>query len=169
MSKINTNYWVLRQNYSEKTDQVKMRELNVKHQFIACPWGGWGNARENVINGSYNEHVPHRPGGRLSRGQDRKFVEEMKIGDIVVIAYAKKKECILARIVSDVDYSINTGVYWEDAPDRISLTETGDIPFSPVGRRIEILQSNFVPVFKPNRMSLTKMGQTNIERIKHLL
>ena len=108
-----TNFWVIRQNYSEKTDQIKMRELNTKQRFIACPWGARGNERLNVINGIYTEVIPVSPGGRLSKSQDRRFVEEMKIGDIVLIAYAKQKTFIIARIKSGIDYSIDTGVFWK--------------------------------------------------------
>jgi hypothetical protein len=163
------NYWVLRQNYGEKTDQIKMRELNLKG-IITCPWGGEGNARKNVIDGVYNEMVPHKPGGRLSKGQDRRFVEEMKVGDIVLIAYAKQRTCIIARISSSIEYSIDTGLYWTDKGDFIELTETGDKPFFPVGRQIEILSNDFIPSFRPNRMSLTRMSQSGIDNIiTHLL
>ena len=163
----NTNYWVLRQNYGEKTDQIKMRELNTKNGIITCPWGGWENQRKNVIDGVYNEVVPHKPGGRLSKGQDRRFVEEMKVGDIVLIAYAKQKTCVIARITSGIDYAVDTGLHWEERGDFIELTESGDNPFCPVGRHIEILHTDFIPEFKPNRMSLTKM-KTGIDSIKSL-
>jgi hypothetical protein len=162
--------WVLRQNYSEKTDQIKMRELNTEKGIITCPWGGWGNARTNVINRVYNEVVPHKPGGRLSKGQDRRFVEQMKKGDRVLIAYAKQKTCVIAEIVSDTENSLDTGLYWEDRGDFIELTETGEIPFCPVGRRIRILQTDFRPEFKPNRMSLTMMkNQACIDYINSIV
>ena len=162
------NYWVLRQNYRENTDQHRMRELNTKHRIITCPWGGWGNAQTNVINGVYNEIIPHRPGGRSSKGQDRRFVEEMKVGDIVLIAYAKQKTCVIARVTSDVNYSIYTGLFCNESEDGI-LTENGDTPFCPVGRCIEILDNDFKPYFRPNRMSLSKMGAAGIADITPLL
>ena len=36
----------------------------------------------------------------------------MKIGDIVLIPFAKKRGCIIARITSGVEYSIDTGLFW---------------------------------------------------------
>ena len=101
-----TQFWVLRQNYGEKTDQIKMRELNTKKCIITCPWGGWENARKNVIDGVYNEVVPHKPGGRLSKGQDRRFVEEMKVGDIIEWTNEDfDKRTVLTKITKKVEYN----------------------------------------------------------------
>jgi predicted Mrr-cat superfamily restriction endonuclease len=114
-----TQFWVLRQNYGEKTDQIKMRKLNTKNGIITCPWGGWGNQRKNVIDGVYNEVVPEKPSERSSKGQDRRFVEEMKVGDIVLIPYAKQKTCVIARITSGIDYAVDTGLHWEEREETL--------------------------------------------------
>jgi hypothetical protein len=164
------NVWVLRQNYGEKTDQIKMRELNMNKRIITCPWGGWGNDRKNVIDKVYNDTILHKPVGRLSKGQDRRFVDIMKVGDRVLIAYAKQKTCVIAEITTDSENSLDTGLYWEDRGDFVELTETGKNPFCPVGRNIKILQTDFTPEFKPNRMSLTKMkNQAGIDYINSLV
>ena len=110
---LQTNFWVLRQNYGEKTNQEQMKELILRQKFVACPWGGWGPERQNVIDGIYNKQVV-RPGGRTSNNQDKRFVEEMKIGDIILIPFAKKRGCIVARITSGVEYSIDTGLFWTE-------------------------------------------------------
>jgi hypothetical protein len=153
------NFWVLRQNYGEITNQTDMKKMIRSQQIVTCPWGGWGIPRQNVVDGIYNENkadISRRPSG----GQDRKFVEEMRVGDIVLIPFKGKKECIIARIASDVEYAINTGLYWKECQDdgkiRISDVEEGT-PFRPVGRRIVINNEKYIPKSAPNRNTLSKM------------
>jgi len=160
--RLGMKFWVLRQNYAEKTNQVQMKNLILEQKFITCPWGGWGQERENVINEIYN-CVPCREGGRSSSNQDVKFVEEMNIGDIVVIPFAKETECIVARVTSNVEYAINTGLYYSGVNDtQIQITEEGDCPFRPVGRRIEIIRSDYRPVRRFGQLTLSKLNSENI-------
>jgi hypothetical protein len=161
---LKTNFWVLRQNYGEKTNQEQMKELILRQKFVACPWGGWGPERQNVIDGIYNKQVV-RPGGRTSNNQDKRFVEEMKIGDIILIPFAKKRGCIVARITSGVEYSIDTGLFWTEHENTIAIAEHGTLPFRPVGRRIEIIRDDFLPNGNLNIMTLTKMNATLIENL----
>jgi hypothetical protein len=162
-----TNYWVLRQNYSEKTDQTQMKALILDQKFVACPWGGWGISRQNVVDGLYNYNEQNiRPGGRSSNGQDRRFVEEMNVGDIIIVPFAKKRGCVVARITSDVEYSIDTGLFWTETEQHIKLSQEGTTPFRPVGRRVEIIHDNFMPTSTvTNRMSLSKMTQSVISSL----
>jgi len=153
------NFWVLRQNYGEITNQTDMKKMIRSQQIVTCPWGGWGIPRQNVVDGVYNENkadISRRPSG----GQDRKFVEEMRVGDIVLIPFKGKKECILARIDSDVEYEINTGLYWKEYQDesKIRISDVAEgTPFRPVGRYIEIIDDKYVPKSAPNRNTLSKM------------
>ena len=89
--------YVIRQNYSESTNQEDMKRFILDKKIITCPWGGWGQDRENVINGIFNENTS---GGvtRKSSGQDRMFVESIKIGDIVVIPFSKKKSVFSQKL-----------------------------------------------------------------------
>ena len=162
-----TNYWVLRQNYAEKTDQGQMKQLILDQKFVTCPWGGWGIPRQNVIDGLYNSDKQHiKPGGRSSKGQDKRFIEEMNVGDIIVIPFAKKRGCVVARITSNVEYSIDTGLFWTETEQHIKLSEDGATPFRPVGRRVEIIDENFIPtVTVTNRMSISKMSQGVIDSL----
>lgn len=167
---MNTNttaFWVLRQNYCEKTNQSQMKDIIMSQQLITCPWGGWGSARENVINGLYNEIRPDGS-GRPSRGQDRKFVENMKIGDIVLIPFSKQGS-IVARIVSGVEYAINTGMFWTEKDTQITIGETGDLPFRPVGRYIEIITTEFEPNRHLGQLSLSKMNKVLVDILKNEL
>ena len=163
------NFWVLRQNYGEITNQSDMKNLIMEQKIVTCPWGGWGLARQNVIDAIYNEHVIDMS-KRASSGQDRKFVEDIQIGDIVLIPFSGKKECIVARITSDVEYAIDTGLFWKEnhaGKVKISSTVVG-LPFRPVGRRIEIIDDKFIPKIRPNRRTLSKMKTMKNELVVKL-
>ncbi len=166
----NNNYWVLRQNYGEITNQTDMKKLIMDQKIVTCPWGGWGIPKQNVIDAVYNEYVVDSS-RRVSSGQDRKFVEEMQIGDIVLIPFSGKKECIVARIVSDVEYEIDTGLYWKENQDTgkvvINNTNNGQ-PFKPVGRRIDIIDDKFIPNSSPNRLTLSKMKTIKMDVVVRL-
>ena len=140
-------YWTIRQNPYSITNQTQMRELIISQSFVSCPFGHlselaaialglsiWG--RDNVVNGVYNE--------QHSNSQDRKFIENMNIGDIIVIPFAKLRECILARIVSDPIYGIDTGLFTSMRDGKIQVTNEGDTPFRPVGRKIHIIRDDVI-------------------------
>jgi hypothetical protein len=156
------NYWILRQNYGSKTNQEQMRNLIISKKMVTCPWGGWGIERENVIKRQYNNAPPNRPGARSSINQDKKFVEEMKIGDIVLIPFTKiKKGCIIARISSNVENSIDTGLFKTETERCILFSEEGSplFKFEPVGRYIEIINVEFLPETRIyNIQTLSKMS-----------
>ena len=138
---LRNQFWVLRQNYGEITNQKNMRDFILSTHFITCPWGGWGEHRTKVINGVFNEKSVDES-KRTSRGQDRKFVQEMKIGDIVLIPFKGQKTCVLARIIGDVEYGIDTGMFWRKSNDKVMIDVAGGEPFRPVVRRIEILNAD---------------------------
>jgi hypothetical protein len=167
MNTSTTAFWVLRQNYCEKTNQSQIKEMIMRQHIITCPWGGWGSARENVINGIYNETRPDGS-GRPSGGQDRKFVENMKIGDIVLICISKQGY-IVGRIVSGVEYAIDTGLFWTEKDTQIVLGETGDLPFRPVGRYIEIITTEFEPKRRLGQKTISKMNKIIVDMLKPLL
>jgi hypothetical protein len=140
---LQNKFWVLRQNYGEITDQRDMESMIKKCKFITCPWGGWGLPRQNVIDGIYNETVSDES-RRSSKGQDRRFVEEMQIGDIVLIPFTHKRGCIIARIVSDVEFATESGLHWKQDDGKIHVGEFIDgLPFRPIARHIQIISDNF--------------------------
>ena len=145
-------YWILRQNYGSKTDQNDVRKLIMSQNFVSCPWGGWGVHRENVLLGVFNNPST----GESANDQDRKFVEEMQIGDILLIPFAGKKSCIVARITSDVEYKIDTGLFWTEINNKNKIGDEGE-PFSPVGRRIEVINPDFVKPTHLPRRTLSQM------------
>jgi hypothetical protein len=134
------NVWCIRQNPSAKTNQHQMRDLVISQKIVTCPFGHLSIARENVINGTYNEENPIWK----SQSQDRKFIETMKIGDIILIPFSGIKECVMARITSEPINGIETNLFTNATYDnnKIELLENGEIPFRPVGRQIEIIHTN---------------------------
>jgi hypothetical protein len=134
-------FFAIRQNPYANTDQRQMRDFNISQNIVTCPFGHLSEERNNVVNGTYNEEHPEWK----SQSQDRQFIENMNIGDIIVIPYAKIKECILARIVSAPIYSIDTGLFTTVMRDgKIHISNEGETPFRPVGRRIEIIDRNLI-------------------------
>lgn len=127
-------FWSLRQNPFANTNQKQMRELVISQQIVTWPFGHLNEGRNNVVNGVYNEEH--------SLSQDRKFIENMNIGDIILIPFAGLKECTLARIVSEPIYGIDTGLFTSMSDGKIQVTNEGDIPFRPVGRKIQIICNN---------------------------
>jgi len=147
-------YWILRQNYGEKTDQTDVRQLIMSQKFVSCPWGGWGVHCENVVNGVFNDNPSI---GRSANSQDRKFIRDMQIGDIVLIPFAGQNTCIVAQITSDVEYKIDTGLSWSEQNGKIKLGDKGE-PFCPVGRYVEILQTDFAKPSNIGQWTLSKMS-----------
>lgn len=162
---LRNQFWTLRQNYGERTNQKNMRDFILSTRFITCPWGGWGDHRTNVINGVFNEE-PVGNSKRTSRGQDRRFVQEMKIGDIVLIPFTGHDTCILARIIGDVEYGIDTGMFWRESNNKVVINVSGGEPFRPVGRRIEILNADLLrPCRHLGQQTLMKMGASLVNRL----
>ena len=142
-------FWALRQNYGEKTNQKEMRDFILKTSKVTCPWGGDGEHREKVANGTFNEK-PVNGSKRTSRGQDRTFVQKMNVGDIVLIPFKGIKTCILARITGDVDYEFDSGMFMRESNGERRIDVVGDKPFRPIVRNIEILNASFP---KPPRLA----------------
>jgi hypothetical protein len=157
---LKTNFWVLRQNYGEKMNQTQMKDLILRKKIVTCPWGGWGIHKQNVINGVYNDN---------SSKQDRRFVEQMNIGDIILIPFAKKKECILARIISNTVNSFDTGLFYTVFEDKVTIGDTGENPFQPVIRHIEIIKDEFIPSSRiTNLQTLSKMSQSLVDSLDEI-
>jgi hypothetical protein len=134
-------FWSLRQNPWATTDQTQMRDFIVSQKTVSCPFGHFDVERNNVVAGAFNESSDWWK----SRSQDRRFIDEMKIGDIVVIPFPKQRTSILARIVSAPIYGVDTGLFTRVQENGIvSLLTEGDTPFRPVGRQIEIIDANYV-------------------------
>ena len=128
-------YWIIRQNYGEKTCQLDMKNFIRSEKFITCPWGGWGEHRQNVIDGRFNISA---------NDQDRKFVEDIKIGDIVLIPFAKNNGknngMFLAEIISDVVNDFESEFKYDLKGTKTRIQKNSGQIFRPVGRRIKIIR-----------------------------
>ena len=131
-------FWCIRQNPYANTDQRQMHELIISQNIVTCPFGHLNEVRNNVLNGVYNEEHPTWK----SHSQDRKFIENMNIGDIILIPFAGLRECVLARIVSEPIYGVDTGLFTSMHDGKIQVTNEGDIAFRPVGRKIQIIRND---------------------------
>ena len=129
-------FYSIRQNPYANTNQRQMREFITSQKIVTCPYGHLNEARNNVINGVYNEEH--------SQSQDRKFIENINIGDIIVIPFAGIRECILARIISDPIYGVDTGLFTSMHDGKIQVSAEGETPFRPVGRKIQIIRDDLV-------------------------
>ena len=90
----------------------------------------------------------------------------MKIGDIVLIPFTGQKTCVLARITGDVEYGIETGMFWRQTNDKVRIDVAGGEPFRPVGRRIEILNADLPrPSRHLGQQTLMKMGEAIVNRL----
>lgn len=149
------NFWSIRQNPYANTNQTQMRDFILSQSVVTCPFGHIGDGRNNVIDGVYNEINSH--------SQDRKFIEDIKIGDIIVIPFAGIKECILAKIISDPIFAIDTGLFYSSTFSKNGIelkNEAGDMPFRPVGRNIEIINPSLK--FQDKRvLSRTSLSRVN--------
>lgn len=131
--------WSLRQNPYANTNQLHMKDLIISQNIVTCPFGHIGQERNNVIDELYNE-TKVGESGRVSSSQDRKFIEDMKIGDIVVIPFKGIKACVLAKIISEPIYAFETKLFTTITDNGVCVSDKGDIPFRPVARRIEIIK-----------------------------
>ena len=133
--------WALRQNPYANTNQRQMRELIISQNIVTCPFGHLNEFKINVSNGIYNEEHPEWK----SQSQDRKFIENMNIGDMILIPFTGLKKCILARIVSAPIYGIATGLFTSMRDGGIIQVSTeGDTPFCPIGRKVQIIRNDVI-------------------------
>lgn len=96
-----TTTWMLRQNPCGKSDQNGMMEFLRKEKIITCPYGHIPEASGHVDRRAFGVYTED---GNQSLQQDRRFVHDIKKGDIVVIPFAKKENqrLLIVRVESDV-------------------------------------------------------------------
>ena len=159
---MSTQLWSLRQNPYANTDQNQMRQLIMEKNFISCPFGHISTCRNNVLDGKYNTEANQ---------QDIQFVENMRIGDMVIIPFKGQKSCILAKIVSDPIYCIETGLYTthQQSDNQIKISEIPGEPFRPVGRRIEIINDNIVFADKRKFIPMNTLKQLSSQILEVIL
>jgi hypothetical protein len=154
--------YIVRQNPHENTCQSDMRKFILSKELLTCPYGHIGTAREKVMDRVFNSDI--------SLSQDRKFIQDLRVGDLVLVPFAGSKErtCILARILSDPFCEFNTGYIYRMEDGKIRVVpfyegdiREGDIAFCPVVRKIQILRTNVV--FADKRV----LPRTSFSHVNH--
>jgi len=130
----------VRQNPYSKTSQKDMRSFIISQNLVTCPFGHLNDYKDNVISLEYNEDY----NVWKSLSQDRKFIEDIKIGDVIIIPFKGIKECILARIISEPIYDIYTGLFTNEIDGKIYFSNISGEHFKPVVRKIKIINSNII-------------------------
>ena len=141
-----TQYWCLRQNDAENMDQNSMYDFIIDTNIIICPWGLSGICKQNILNGLYNETRNLSP-EKVSKSQDRKFIEEININDIILIPFLNTKRCIIAKIISEPAYDMDTdySLIRSSLGKKLVKCSTDELEkCQPIGRFIQILDPNFI-------------------------
>ena len=140
-TKTMANYWFIKQNPYQVTNETQMRNFILTQQVVTCPFGHFSEFTQNVISKKYNDENTIWS----SKNQDKKFIDEIEIDDIILISFRKEK-CILAKITSDPIENFDTGLFvsrhGQSHPySKIEIiNNTTNEPFRPVVRRIEIIK-----------------------------
>jgi hypothetical protein len=151
-----TTTWILRQNPCGKTDQSGMMEFIKKERIITCPYGHIPKASDHVDRNDYNNYDED---GATSKYQDRRFIEDIKNGDIVVIPFNKGQNpnVLIVKVESDGLPSKNfkdmVVVYKNDRVVKITPPDVRKYSgsqyeikyFRPVYRRVSILRQVPLP------------------------
>ena len=140
------NYWCLRQNDAENTDQDSMYDFIIDTNIVFCPWGLSGICKKNIHEKLYNETI-NLSREKVSKSQDRTFVENVNIGDIIIIPFKNTNSCIIGKISSETIYDIDTNYSIVYSPKGKKIIKCSTNEFEkcrPIGRYIEILNSNYV-------------------------
>lgn len=136
------DYYLVRQNPYGKTNQEQLRHFILSQQLVTCPFGHFSEYRNNVVDELYNEKHPQWK----SHSQDRNFMETLKVGDFILIPFTDRKECILARIISEPVYAYESGLFWyKNTKNEYQIVEKKGkthTPFRPNVRKIEIIETN---------------------------
>ena len=155
----------VRQNYSAKTDQEQMRNFILETRILTCPWGNGKGNMTRIGECKFREDA---------KGQDKRFMEEIQIGDHVIIPFKKEKKknfskCILAKIIDEPLPFHYTGFYTgKNIQGNFTILKEkkeGYEPFIVYGRRIEIIQEemkiygNQKKIF--NQRTLAKLDKTS--------
>ena len=158
-------FWCIRQNPSANTIQSQMRNFILSYNVVTCPFGHSHQERNNVLDGIYNEHDLYWK----SRSQDRLFIEQINVDDIIIIPFAKLRTSIVAKVVSTPVYCIHTTLFTSQYNGKIQLSDKGDTPFRPIGRKIQIIDDYFL-LHDKRKLSMRSLCNINpiiFDSIKH--
>lgn len=175
----NDNIWILRQNPCRKTNQDVMLEFIKKENIVTCPYGHIVEATTHVDKRNYNVY---NEDGTDSNNQDKRFVEDLRIGDIAVIPFNTKKNpsVLIVRIESQCLPSKNFGNMSVIYKDNKVVKVTHPVPprylpspyqikiFRPAHRKVTILkQVPYNEKLGGYQRSLLKVRSTDMKEWVH--
>lgn len=131
-------YWCLRQNPYAKTDQNDMYNYITQTNYITAPFGHINEYKDNVVNLTYNNSHPKW----ASMGQDKLFMEEMKVGDIVFIPLKQDSRVIVCKITggTTVDRDSKYKITEVNKQYKLNQTEMDGKVFEPIVRPIKVIK-----------------------------
>lgn len=178
---VTTTTWMLRQNPCGKTNQISMMEFIKKEMIITCPFGHVTEASNYVDQFVFNTYDED---GKTSGNQDRRFVRDMKIGDIVLIPFVKHENpnILVVKVESDAmpskSFKDMLVIYEQGTVVKITHDLNGQYTgsqyevklFRPVYRKISIL----IEIERPEEISFLqrsfcKASQKMIEWVQQYL
>jgi hypothetical protein len=84
--------YLIRQNpYNLKSQDFY--SLIEEQSIITCPYGHNKDLSKKISDNTYNFDVSSR--------QDKRFIEDIKINDYIIVPVEKTKKCIIKKIISD--------------------------------------------------------------------
>ena len=129
------NYYSLRQNpdyiragYSSNIPQEDMYEFAMEFEYIQCPWSYYPRERVEIRDGIY----PNKAA--------RIFMNDLKIGDQVVILYKGLKKSIHAEVVSEPEYDLDSNVYARKISHHLWKNKINPENYNPIVRKIRVIK-----------------------------
>ena len=136
MMNTKNTFWSLRQNPFGNTNQEQMENAIKDIKFVSCPFAHISTCRNNYLDGIED---------KKSKRQSARFDKDIQVGDFVLIPFKGRKTCILAKVITDTVFCVETGYCTIESPgNKYTITkDTAGVPFRPVGRMIEIINDSF--------------------------
>jgi len=130
-------FYSLRQNPSLTDDlghranipQEYMYEFAMEFEYIQCPWSYHPQGRVQIREAiSY----PNKAA--------RIFMNDLKIGDQVILAYKGLKKSIHAEVVSDPIYDLDSDVYARKISHHLWKKQINPENYNPIVRKIRVIK-----------------------------
>jgi hypothetical protein len=126
------NYYTLRQNPyllgHYNIPQEDMYEFATEFEYIQCPWSYDPRERVEIRTGNYPNKAT------------RIFMNDLKIGDHVVLLYKGLKKSIYAEVVSDPIYDLDSDVYARKISHHLWKNQINPENYNPIVRKIRVIK-----------------------------
>ncbi|MGA0120658.1 MAG: hypothetical protein ACO3HJ_04305 [Methylophilaceae bacterium] len=121
--------YTLRQNpHSYYIPQEYMYEFATEFEYIQCPWSYLPRERVEIRAGNYPNKAT------------RIFIDDLKIGERVVLLYKGLKKSIYAEVVSDPIYDLERDVYARKISHYLWKNKINPENYNPIVRKIRVIK-----------------------------